>query len=567
MANLIANSYPEWSEWFTPSVDTLNEKRELGQITIPPLDDEYRMGLCSGLEIEFKGVKATDGAVFDISTYNNLDQDEVPWSKLLLNLDYAPKDGVYTFAYLFKLTDSVSTGDMINFGIETSNWKAGQYRIRHLFTSRELVYYEPPTVSDYVTSVNGQTGDVTVVAELPDHVVQTEETGVPQNVVSLKDRTTQKIVAPRTTLDAVDGQGKRGQVVGFIEDNKIGAIDDVQVDLPEHLVVAADDAEAVEDEVNINADLLEGHKAEYFAKSDQIINENLLDNGYFVGGGSQQGGGQFPINQRGKMEYTADGYSIDRWYLDGANGTMELTPSGILLKKISGADNVSISQRIPPESPIIGKYVCFSILADGKIYSITGKFPSNANEVFASGVIDGKVFISCGFNTNFCTVNIHSFVTEGITISAAKLELGDTQTLAHKAGDEWVLNEVPDYPTELAKCQRYLYSFRAPGETYCIVPGDGYAIPSFGNAFIKVPFPVAMRTKPTVSLIGSWGISVDGLDAGKYPLTDRVDVNVFDSNSIIMVVYFQDAPEIEHGRFVRLIGSAGDSNLLFDADL
>ena len=31
-----------------------------------------------------------------------------------------------------------------------------------------------------------------------------------------------------------------------------------------------------------------------------MVNPNLLDNWYFVGGGSQQGGGQFPINQRAR---------------------------------------------------------------------------------------------------------------------------------------------------------------------------------------------------------------------------------------------------------------------------
>ena len=437
MANLIANSYPEWSEWFTPSVNTPNEKRELGQITIPPLDDEYRMGLCSGLEIEFKGVEATDGAVFDISTYNNLNQDEVPWSKLLLNLDYAPKDGVYTFAYLFKLTDSVSTGDMINFGIETSNWKAGQYRIRHLFTSRELVYYEPPTVSDYVTSVNGQTGDVTVVAELPDHVVQAEETGVPQNVVSLKDRTTQKIVAPRTTLDAVDGQGKRGQVVGFIDDNKIGAIDDVQVNLPEHLVVAADDAEVVEGEVNINADLLEGHKAEYFAKSDQIINKNLLDNGYFIGGGSQQGGGQFPINQRGETEYTTPGYTVDRWKMNVAGTTLQIkNGEGLSLTADANGD---FSQPFEQNQ----------VLVPGEVYtlSVLVKEISGQAAMTVYGCPTAPP-LKVGINSLTFSANEYSYLAVipvyslagSITIIAAKLELGSQQTLAHKEGDKWVLS-------------------------------------------------------------------------------------------------------------------------------
>ena len=44
---------------------------------------------------------------------------------------------------------------------------------------------------------------------------------------------------------------------------------------------------------------------------------------------------------------------------------------------------------------------------------------------------------------------------------AMKLELGSQQTLAHQNADgNWVLNEIPDYGEQLAKCQRYfqLYS-------------------------------------------------------------------------------------------------------------
>jgi hypothetical protein len=44
-------------------------------------------------------------------------------------------------------------------------------------------------------------------------------------------------------------------------------------------------------------------------------------------------------------------------------------------------------------------------------------------------------------------------------VIAVKLELGSEQTLAHNEGTEespvWVLNEIPDYGEELAKCQRY----------------------------------------------------------------------------------------------------------------
>ena len=56
---------------------------------------------------------------------------------------------------------------------------------------------------------------------------------------------------------------------------------------------------------------------ESLAKRNIAIRRNLLDNWYFVGGGSQQGGGQFPINQRGETSRSGSGGFIDRWKLSG----------------------------------------------------------------------------------------------------------------------------------------------------------------------------------------------------------------------------------------------------------
>lgn len=51
-------------------------------------------------------------------------------------------------------------------------------------------------------------------------------------------------------------------------------------------------------------------------------NENLPDNTYFIGCGSQKRTGQLPINQRGWSYYSnidSDDSSIDRWKIVGAN--------------------------------------------------------------------------------------------------------------------------------------------------------------------------------------------------------------------------------------------------------
>ena len=54
------------------------------------------------------------------------------------------------------------------------------------------------------------------------------------------------------------------------------------------------------------------------------VNPNLLDNAIFVGGGSQQGGGQLPINQQGQTSYNSTGNIIDRWTGSLTNATFSV---------------------------------------------------------------------------------------------------------------------------------------------------------------------------------------------------------------------------------------------------
>ena len=77
-----------------------------------------------------------------------------------------------------------------------------------------------------------------------------------------------------------------------------------------------------------------------------------------------------------------------------------------------------------------------------------------------------------------------------IQIKAAKLELGPVQTLAHKDGDTWVLNDPPpNKALELAKCQRY-----QAGMLYGNIRMSG--VWENGMDFI-IPTPVTMRVPPT----------------------------------------------------------------------
>lgn len=208
----------------------------------------------------------------------------------------------------------------------------------------------------------------------------------------------------------------------------------------------------------------------------QVVNRNLLDNWYFVGGGSQLGDGVFPINQRGQTTYNGTGYGIDRWMTYASNCVMEILPGYISIDlNITG---VPFRQMCNSAIGLAGKTVTFSILAKGEnIRTTISAFEGNTfTKHFISKVFPGdantfKIYsITAVLENLLSTENLYAQIyAYGNTFSpilckAVKLELGSEQTLAHNEGTEenpvWVLNEVPDYGEELRKCQRYYQLFR-----------------------------------------------------------------------------------------------------------
>lgn len=255
-----------------------------------------------------------------------------------------------------------------------------------------------------------------------------------------------------------------------------------------------------------------------------FVRPNLLDNGYFVGGGSQQGGGQFPINQQGMTTYTGIKYTIDRWKIEGGDSTanVALTSSGITINGGTGATNFF---RQKTDLFLTGKVCTWSVLtADGILYSKTGTVVASGVSAYL-GTPFGNIRINSGGSSPGSTdCGISICVDKGKTVSvvAAKLEIGDTQTLAHQENGAWVLNEVPNYQQELAKCQRYFIKlgYRS-GSTYLSPIGSGYA--SSATSFrVMIPLPVTMRTSPSIEYVGTYNVSafraINGGNA--IPLTD-----------------------------------------------
>lgn len=233
----------------------------------------------------------------------------------------------------------------------------------------------------------------------------------------------------------------------------------------------------------------------------QYCRPNLLDDWYFVGGGSQLGDGVFPINQRGQTSYSGAVPSIDRWRLTKSNATLSLpdTKDRITISNTGTADVDLYQDLIAP--PLLGKIVTFSALAfDGTLRVVTATIPTtlpSSYTIFAQ--IAGVIRIA-GTGTH-----VRCQLYEGSWI-ACKLEIGNYQTLAHQENDVWVLNELPNFAEELAKCQRYQFKCAENGRIRaCLVVTN--SIQFF------VPTPQQLVKAPSAASLS--GCFVEGLAGGQ----------------------------------------------------
>lgn len=197
------------------------------------------------------------------------------------------------------------------------------------------------------------------------------------------------------------------------------------------------------------------------SSSSSGVNPNLLDNWYFAN----------PVNQRGQTVYESSAsksvYTVDRvkWWGQYADGLpLTVTSDGLVAKSGQTSKYQNIDTYIPAKG-LAGRKIKFSVLykstgnfyigIDGLGTSYEGKASSNWNLYETILTVPAEwsndtLRLFVGLNENDMT----------FTLNAWKLELGDQQTLAHKdENDNWVLNEIPDYGEQLARCQRYFQTF------------------------------------------------------------------------------------------------------------
>ena len=211
-------------------------------------------------------------------------------------------------------------------------------------------------------------------------------------------------------------------------------------------------------------------------------NPNLLDNWYFGN----------PVNQRGQTEYTAGGvYTLDRWWAQ-YDTTLSIVDGGI---KIGGKWDVQ--QYF--ETTLPNATYTLSLLYKDR----TGSDPLRLlignrtdGDLAQTESKDASGILSVTFSTaksNKANFGFIGSTDNSATIIAIKLELGDTQTLAHKENGVWVLNEIPDFGKQLRRCQRLAVNCKC----YTTVGQLNYDGDTY---YISVQLPCVMRTEPVITL-------------------------------------------------------------------
>lgn len=228
-----------------------------------------------------------------------------------------------------------------------------------------------------------------------------------------------------------------------------------------------------------------------------ISNPNLLDNPWFT------------VNQRGFSSKNDNGFTVDRWQILQAAGTVSLSNGAITIDPTVSGTTFLWGQTIEDaHSKLAGKTVTLSVmLSDGTIKSKSFDYPTDSpssrmiNNVHLGSTHYFELYEYSSGHARVGYFNDGGAIPSApITIKAVKLELGSVSTLA--------MDTVPNYTTELLKCQRYFFRKTVSGG----VPiGFGFSTEAT-TARLAIILPVSMRAIPTVAVdtVGNINIVQNG---------------------------------------------------------
>ena len=256
------------------------------------------------------------------------------------------------------------------------------------------------------------------------------------------------------------------------------------------------------------------------------VRPNLLDNAYFVGGGT--GYGTFPVNQKGVLSGNTDRQFIcDRWNQFGSDWS--LTKDGLVMAKRSDAAYWSFYQQIPVETlhQLVGKVVTVSVLLDSVLVTATQVLVSPVTYFPFENGERAEIYVPDDDTVG--SVRYYGSATTR-TVKAMKFEIGTAQTLAYQDADgAWRLLPQPesDYAAQLLRCQQYKIVYKAINSRF----------PAFLNGnvgYATVQTPIQMVKKPVFELLSlDYGVLYDAT-----AVPNGASVTEMDANSVVIQLTF-----------------------------
>ena len=247
------------------------------------------------------------------------------------------------------------------------------------------------------------------------------------------------------------------------------------------------------------------------------------------------------VNQRGQDSYTGNGgepVTFDRWQA-GLHTTIAQNGGNIVVSASGGAGY--ILQRL--ENPILGKPIVFSVLITSGLYECKGVVNSGGS--ITQETPFGAISVTHG--ARMCAL-IRLNDGQSITLpvqdgDVAKLEIGDTQTLAYQDEDgAWQLLPQPesDYAIQLEKCQAYLLDITPDRKLNASYVG----FVSGQDAIFMVPIPTTMRTIPIVICNPSQiQIAIKGTS---YAISESVSIMTYGNNYVTIICKIPDTGLTEY---------------------
>ena len=222
----------------------------------------------------------------------------------------------------------------------------------------------------------------------------------------------------------------------------------------------------------------------------------------------------FTVNQRGSTTYTITkpAYTLDGWKTSGDTTAGEVVVGQNYAKLTNTSGTLGLGQFVEDYGALAGETVTLSMAVD----ILSGSYHLGLNDGTGQA---GEVLSQKGLQVYALTVTLSDspsqlwcqLISEGAAscrIFAAKLEVGDHQTLAIQGEDgAWQLTQQPD-PEEILRCYRYQY---VPVEGDTSYPlGYGFAF-STSSARMVFPCGVKMRLAPSVTFLNGSALSGIGI--------------------------------------------------------